>query len=1119
MARIKNTDVYVFDAVPEVSSFLIGSDQGDGRISKSYRIDTLFGLAETEGFVKEAPLDGQPYLRQNGGWELVPPSGVGSVFSVFGRTGAVTAQLTDYSSFFSQLGHTHTEAEITDLKSYLLPTDIGLTVQAWSAALDAVSGTNTGDQTSIVGITGTKAQFDSTLTDGNFMYIGDAPTAHTHVEADITDLKAYLLDAPSDGSTYGRLNGTWSAIPSSVTSVFGRTGAVAAVAGDYSSFYASLSHTHVKADITDFSVDIADLNTTGTASASTWLRGDGTWGTILGGVSSVFGRTADVVATAGDYDAFYYTKAEIANFFNGTTPITGYNNTNWDTAFGWGDHSAVDYIRESQPADKTGGDLVFHDSIKAKFGTSGDMSIFHTGTDNIVQLDLGDLIIRDGVTERFTFGRTTGDLAVTGALTVSDEVYGVGWNGSFEVPTKNALYDKIETLGGTAAWGSITGTLSAQTDLQAALDAKVDLAGDTMTGNLTVEANVNVTTGFLTAKNTGHTWRTLAGNSSSARNYLFGGSSVDDTATLDTYIRVRSIADGDLMFQENSLAHKIWHEGNRPTIDNMAYKSDLGAAQNLDTYTTTGLYHQNANADAATGSNYPHAVAGMLTVKEGDAFIYQYYHTYQPNNDVWVRSKYFSTWSSWEKIWTSGNDGSGSGLDADFFKGLTTSASGARWNCMATVSGSGVLENGRYIDFHNTNTDTSDYTARFDNHTNGQVRMTSTATTDIFEVSNSATEFSQLAANVSGGYLILSDDSLTNTILRGYGDSDFYGGSLSVRNSHGIGIEHLTSNSFQLFGVGGGYYHQTGSVNTGSIQIALPSAPTGTSGNASDMMQFSVAIFDYAGGDGDGESVIIDICGYPHGTGWANTNAVIHTTRIDKDYDITFRQDATSHYVCIGTVGQSWGYPQVKIFNVFGGYGADIDNWHDGWSISFETVQSGTLDHTITANLPTAGRVNLKDNDYIYFGTGTGESSLRSNGSDTYWDFRADRDLFLRDVTTTRFQFDISTGDLIATDFSATSDERLKKNIKPLSSEYNVTTNWIEYDWIEHDTHDIGLSAQDLEKTNPEFVRTDKEGFKSVNYTKLLVAKMAEKDRQIEQQENRIKMLEDKIYLILKTLI
>lgn len=36
----------------------------------------------------------------------------------------------------------------------------------------------------------------------------------------------------------------------------------------------------------------------------------------------------------------------------------------------------------------------------------------------------------------------------TGDINVPDEAYGAGWNGSTEVPTKNALYDKIETISG-----------------------------------------------------------------------------------------------------------------------------------------------------------------------------------------------------------------------------------------------------------------------------------------------------------------------------------------------------------------------------------------------------------------------------------------------------------------------------------------------------------------------------------------------------------------------------------------------------------------------------------------------------------------------------------------------
>lgn len=40
---------------------------------------------------------------------------------------------------------------------------------------------------------------------------------------------------------------------------------------------------------------------------------------------------------------------------------------------------------------------------------------------------------------------------LTKDLSVPDEVYGAGWNGSLEVPTKNALWDKIETLSGGGA--------------------------------------------------------------------------------------------------------------------------------------------------------------------------------------------------------------------------------------------------------------------------------------------------------------------------------------------------------------------------------------------------------------------------------------------------------------------------------------------------------------------------------------------------------------------------------------------------------------------------------------------------------------------------------------------
>jgi len=76
--------------------------------------------------------------------------GGGAVDSVNGQTGVVVLDTGDI-------------AEATNL-NYV--SDAQLTV------IGNTSGTNTGDQTSIIGITGTKAQFDTACSDGNFLYVG-----------------------------------------------------------------------------------------------------------------------------------------------------------------------------------------------------------------------------------------------------------------------------------------------------------------------------------------------------------------------------------------------------------------------------------------------------------------------------------------------------------------------------------------------------------------------------------------------------------------------------------------------------------------------------------------------------------------------------------------------------------------------------------------------------------------------------------------------------------------------------------------------------------------------------------------------------------------------------------
>ena len=140
--------------------------------------------------------------------------GGGAVDSVNGQTGVVVLDADDIDDT-STTNKFVTSADLTKLSN--------------------LSGTNTGDQTSIVGITGTKAEFDTAVTDGNFLYVGDI-TQYTDEMAQ--DAVGGILT----NSTF--INLTYSDATPSIT---------------------------------------ASLNATGTPSSSTYLRGDNTWATIGGG--------------------------------------------------------------------------------------------------------------------------------------------------------------------------------------------------------------------------------------------------------------------------------------------------------------------------------------------------------------------------------------------------------------------------------------------------------------------------------------------------------------------------------------------------------------------------------------------------------------------------------------------------------------------------------------------------------------------------------------------------------------------------------------------------------------------------------------------------------------------
>jgi hypothetical protein len=83
---------------------------------------------------------------------------------------------------------------------------------------------------------------------------------------------------------------------------------------------------------------------------------------------------------------------------------------------------STQFLRSDAADQKTAGTLRFNDNVLLTLGTSDDFELYHNGTGNFMDLNLGDLSIRDTTTTRFTFARTTGNFTATGEITAFSDI-------------------------------------------------------------------------------------------------------------------------------------------------------------------------------------------------------------------------------------------------------------------------------------------------------------------------------------------------------------------------------------------------------------------------------------------------------------------------------------------------------------------------------------------------------------------------------------------------------------------------------------------------------------------------------------------------------------------------
>lgn len=187
------------------------------------------------------------------------------------------------------------------------------------------------------------------------------------------------------------------------------------------------------------------------------------------------------------------------------------------------------------------------------------------------------------------------------------------------------------------------------------------------------------------------------------------------------------------------------------------------------------------------------------------------------------------------------------------------------------------------------------------------------------------------------------------------------------------------------------------------------------------------------------------------------------------------------------------------------------DSSNSGHPFAFRLRDGATAYETSVVTEGTAGQSGAYVNIHVKQSTPTQliyYCTVHGNGMGNSIGVASNFNTILEDNLTVSGSLNV-TGDITA--FS-TSDERLKGNITPILDGLNKIgeIQGYEYDWIESDIHtnkghDIGVIAQEVEKIAPEAVTTRDNGYKAVNYEKLIPVLI----QAIKELNDKVNKLED----------
>ncbi len=194
----------------------------------------------------------------------------------------------------------------------------------------------------------------------------------------------------------------------------------------------------------------------------------------------------------------------------------------------------------------------------------------------------------------------------------------------------------------------------------------------------------------------------------------------------------------------------------------------------------------------------------------------------------------------------------------------------------------------------------------------------------------------------------------------------------------------------------------------------------------------------------------------------------------------------------------------------------------NGWSVTVPSSNTDTQNLSLATSTDVLSLTNGWSVDFTYLRNGDTITDNTVDSSEIQDDTLTSNDLAANSVRNSELANDITVTTMRAWTFLYTSDKRLKTNFQPIKNTKSLL--WLgtyRFDWKsdideageKREISDIGFIAQEVEEVFPEFVNTDEDGYKSVDYAKMVVPLLEETKRQqaeIDDLRSMIQALQNK---------